>query len=80
MAFYIYYHWHHKPTHALIHRGSCFFCNEGKGWRTDKTNGLRGEWSNRFTTYHNAEEEANKQDYDRIEACQKCDPSNSSRD
>ena len=74
MAFYIYYHFAHH--HSTIHLGKCKFCNNGKGFRTDKTEGLRGKWAGGFKTYEEARRQASTYEGKTLEVldCKRCKP------
>lgn len=80
MAFYIYYHWvrdkQHPNYHSIIHLGKCGFCNNGRGIRTDKTEGREGIWSGGFKTYEEARRQAStyKDKTFEVRDCSFCKP------
>ena len=47
--FYVYENWRARGHKAVIHRGSCGFCNHGKGLTTG-TRPEHGRWLGPFTT------------------------------
>ena len=77
MDYWVYYHWHHHPTHALIHKSKCGECQNGHGKRTDKQDGLRGEWRG-FKNYQEAKANASQLrdiHFERVRDCKHCNPS-----
>ena len=79
MAFYIYYHWvsnKQNSFHSTIHLGKCRFCNNGKGFRNDKTEGLIGKWVGSFKTYEEAHRQASTYEGKTFEVldCKRCKP------
>jgi F-type H+-transporting ATPase subunit beta len=53
MGFYIYENWQAGPHKAVIHHGSCGYCNEGKG-RAGGYDPNHAEWHGPFGTLEDA--------------------------
>ena len=49
MSFYIYENWTAK-NEAVIHRGSCKYCNSGNGCHPNPLGNKNGKWHGPFTT------------------------------
>jgi len=45
--FYVYQNWHARNLRARIHKGSCGFCNDGKG-RGTEIDPTRAKWHGPF--------------------------------
>jgi hypothetical protein len=54
MAFYIYENWQAGPHKAVIHRGDCRYCNQGRG-RAGEYDPLHAQWHGPFETLAEAE-------------------------
>jgi len=59
MSYWVYENWTAEQK-AVIHRGSCGFCNEGRGCHKHKLGEKNGRWHGPFETLANAEIEARK--------------------
>lgn len=53
MKFYIYENWQAGPHKAVIHRGSCGYCNNGKG-RAGGYDPSHAEWHGPFKSLEEA--------------------------
>lgn len=54
LTYWAYEHWAAGINKAVIHRGSCGFCNEGRGTNKPKEQGVRGQWLGPCDTYEKA--------------------------
>lgn len=59
MAYYIYENWQAGPHKAVIHNGSCGFCNEGQG-RAGGYDPSHAKWHGPFATVESARLEQNR--------------------
>lgn len=50
MTFWVYENWV-AESKAVIHRGYCGHCNEGKGQNKPKEEGVCGQWHGPYPTY-----------------------------
>jgi len=73
MDYYIYENWTAEKK-AVIHGGSCKFCNDGKGIHGDKEEGRNGRWHGPFKTYNDALRHASSLRNRVIRNCKFCIP------
>ena len=58
MTFWIYENWQAGPHKAVVHLGSCGFCNEGKGMSDGEYDPGHGRWHGPFETLRDAQARA----------------------
>ena len=56
ITYYIYENWRAASHKAVIHRGSCIYCNEGEGTSHGGYDRSNGKWHGRFDTLEAAKE------------------------
>lgn len=59
MAYYIYRNWVAEKK-ARIHKAECGHCKNGKGCHENPRGNKNGEWSKRFKSFKDAENDAKK--------------------
>ncbi len=57
MSFYVYENWV-AENKAVIHRGTCGNCREGRGCHENPLGNRNGKWHGPFDTLHRAEDAA----------------------
>jgi hypothetical protein len=57
MKYYIYENWTAKDK-AVIHRGTCGYCNEGRGCHQNPLGNRNGRWHGPFDTFEEARKTA----------------------
>ena len=72
--YYFYHNWTaEKGGKAIIHRGDCSFCNNGRGiHNTGQTR--NGQWIGPFNTKFYAIDKAKSVNAARVDLCKKCNP------
>lgn len=71
MRFYIYENWQ-ADDKAVIHKGSCSFCNEGEGTGRGTLGNQNGVWHGPYSTQQEALTAAKKLGRARVAFCQHC--------
>ncbi len=54
MKYFKYYVYENLKAEGIIHRGSCDYCNEGKGSRKKSLGGFHGKWHGPFDSLKEA--------------------------
>jgi hypothetical protein len=55
MAYWIYENWT-AESKAVIHQGTCGYCNDGRGCHANPLGNRNGKWHGPFLTYEEAEQ------------------------
>jgi len=71
--YYVYENWQVSPRKTKIHRGSCPFCNNGRGFRGG-TDPSRGAWHGPFISKRDAQRKARQLRRTKNDDCQICNP------
>ena len=70
MKFYVYENW--IQGKAVVHRGDCHFCKNGKGFKELKNGSEYGKWLGPFESKQAAEDEALKTGKQNVKQCWFC--------
>ena len=76
MSYFIYRNWVAEKK-AVIHKGVCGMCKNGRGCHTNPLGNKNGEWSKEFKTFSDAKKEASVTYQGRrlkVRFCAKCKP------
>lgn len=76
-SYFVYENW--TGRHARIHRGTCRYCNHGKGLRPQSA-GQNGEWYGPFATKDQASKKLKEMNYRDTQDCAICMPSEIQRE
>lgn len=71
MAFYIYENWVASDK-AIIHYGTCQFCNHGEGTGRGTLGDKNGRWWGPFVTYEEADKKAHTLNRKLVRPCHHC--------
>ena len=74
MAYYIYENWQAGPRKAVIHRGSCGYCNNGQGRNEGNYDPDHGEWHGPWDDLQEARKAQTKMSVKVRKECQICRP------
>ena len=72
MAYYIYENWQAGRHKAVIHHGSCSFCNYGQGLNKGNYDPEHGEWHGPYVTLKEAREVQAEMSVEVRKECQFC--------
>jgi hypothetical protein len=68
----VYDDWAVKPSRARVHKGTCFYCNHGKGVNPDKTVEGDRRWRGPYPTWRKAWKATQKLEREDTAFCKKC--------
>ena len=69
--YYIYENWRAEKK-AVIHKGICKFCNEGKGTGKTTLGDSNGKWHGSYLKFEDAWEKANSLENREVRKCSFC--------
>lgn len=71
MSFYIYENWTAEKK-AVIHKGDCSFCDNGRGVHENVRGDRNGKWRGPFESYQGAKNIAESLGDRQVRDCKKC--------
>ena len=72
MTYYIYENWRAGPRKAVIHHGSCVYCNQGTGTSQGNFDPSNGKWHGGFNTLEEARKFQKMMDVKERRECGRC--------